>query len=48
MARLMGGTHEDINLKGSPAVILMSGLQGSNHFSKWQYAEHKRGKIHCW
>lgn len=29
LARLMGGTHEDINLKGSPAVILMSGLQGS-------------------
>ncbi|MCC8171522.1 MAG: signal recognition particle protein [Parabacteroides sp.] len=29
LARLMGGTAVDINLKGSPAVILMSGLQGS-------------------
>lgn len=29
LARLMGGTAIDINLKGSPAVILMSGLQGS-------------------
>ncbi|MDR0749169.1 MAG: signal recognition particle protein [Tannerellaceae bacterium] len=26
---LMGGTASEINLKGSPAVILMSGLQGS-------------------
>ncbi|MCL1867621.1 MAG: signal recognition particle protein [Paludibacter sp.] len=29
LALLMGGTSEDINLKGNPAVILMSGLQGS-------------------
>lgn len=29
LAELMGGTAVDINLKGSPAVILMSGLQGS-------------------
>lgn len=29
LAQLMGGTAVDINLKGSPAVILMSGLQGS-------------------
>lgn len=29
LATLMGGTTADINLKGSPAVILMSGLQGS-------------------
>ncbi|MFM2189618.1 MAG: signal recognition particle protein [Arcticibacter sp.] len=29
LAELMGGTMTDINLKGSPAVILMSGLQGS-------------------
>ena len=29
LAALMGGTTTDINLKGSPAVILMSGLQGS-------------------
>jgi len=29
LAELMGGTKSDINLKGSPTVILMSGLQGS-------------------
>lgn len=29
LAQLMGGTATDINLKGSPAIILMSGLQGS-------------------
>lgn len=29
LARLMGESSTDINLKGSPAVILMSGLQGS-------------------
>ncbi len=29
LAALMGGTAEDINIKGSPAIILMSGLQGS-------------------
>ena len=29
LALLMGGSSTDINLKGSPAVILMSGLQGS-------------------
>ncbi|MDR0371273.1 MAG: signal recognition particle protein [Prevotellaceae bacterium] len=29
LAQLMGGDSADINLKGSPAVILMSGLQGS-------------------
>ncbi|NLO71764.1 MAG: signal recognition particle protein [Porphyromonadaceae bacterium] len=29
LSRLMGGSSVDINLKGSPAVILMSGLQGS-------------------
>ena len=29
LAALMGGTTTDINLKKSPAVILMSGLQGS-------------------
>jgi len=29
LAELMGGSTADINLKGSPAVILMSGLQGS-------------------
>lgn len=29
LAELMGGSSVDINIKGSPAVILMSGLQGS-------------------
>ena len=29
LTELMGSDHEDINLKGNPPVILMSGLQGS-------------------
>lgn len=29
LADFMGSTHADLNLKGRPAVILMSGLQGS-------------------
>ncbi len=29
LALLMGGKYTDVNLKGSPAIILMSGLQGS-------------------
>ncbi len=29
LAALMGGEHTDINIKGNPSVILMSGLQGS-------------------
>ncbi len=29
LTRLMGTTHEEINIKGSPAVILIAGLQGS-------------------
>jgi signal recognition particle subunit SRP54 len=29
LAELMGGSKEDINLKGDPAIILLSGLQGS-------------------
>jgi signal recognition particle subunit SRP54 len=29
LALLMGGSMTDINLKGTPAIILMSGLQGS-------------------
>ncbi|WP_209330208.1 signal recognition particle protein [Lunatimonas salinarum] len=29
LTELMGGAKEDINLKGDPAVILISGLQGS-------------------
>ncbi|MEO1053329.1 MAG: signal recognition particle protein [Bacteroidota bacterium] len=29
LADLMGGTNEDIDVQGSPAIILISGLQGS-------------------
>jgi signal recognition particle subunit SRP54 len=29
LAKLMGGKASEINIKGSPAIILMSGLQGS-------------------
>ena len=29
LTALMGGEHEDINLSGSPAIILIAGLQGS-------------------
>lgn len=29
LAQLMGGSKEEINLKGNPAVILVAGLQGS-------------------
>ncbi len=29
LAALMGGSHAEISLKGNPAVVLMSGLQGS-------------------
>jgi signal recognition particle subunit SRP54 len=29
LTQLMGGTASDINIKGSPAVVLISGLQGS-------------------
>ncbi|HPT31985.1 MAG TPA: signal recognition particle receptor subunit alpha, partial [Prolixibacteraceae bacterium] len=29
LATLMGGKFADINIKGSPAIILMAGLQGS-------------------
>jgi signal recognition particle protein len=29
LAALMGNEHTELNLKGSPAVVLMSGLQGS-------------------
>ena len=29
LATLMGGTHTELELKGSPSIILMAGLQGS-------------------
>ncbi|MCL1821837.1 MAG: signal recognition particle protein [Prolixibacteraceae bacterium] len=48
LAELMGGKFTDINIKGSPAVILMSGLQGSGKttFSGKlaNMLKHKKGK----
>ena len=48
LAALMGGEAQDINLKGSPAIILMSGLQGSGKTtfaSKLaNYLQTKKGK----
>src|SRR5574344_400503 len=48
LAKLMGGTNEELNLKGSPTIILMSGLQGSGKttFSGKlaNLLKHKRGK----
>ena len=29
LAELMGGSNQEINVKGDPAVVLISGLQGS-------------------
>ena len=48
LTTLMGGTSTDINLKGSPAVILIAGLQGSGKttFSAKlaRYIKSKRGR----
>ena len=33
LTQLMGGAATELNLKGAPAVILMSGLQGSGRTS---------------
>jgi signal recognition particle subunit SRP54 len=48
LVTLMGGNESEINLKGSPAVILMSGLQGSGKttFSGKlaSYLKNKKGK----
>ncbi|OQX77419.1 MAG: signal recognition particle protein [Bacteroidetes bacterium 4484_276] len=48
LIELMGGEHEDINIKGSPAVILIAGLQGSGKttFSAKlaNYLKTKKGK----
>ena len=48
LAELMGGEHVDINIKGSPAVILIAGLQGSGKttFSAKlaNYLKSKKGK----
>lgn len=48
LTELMGGEHEDINIKGDPAVILIAGLQGSGKttFSAKlaNYLKQKKGK----
>ena len=48
LAALMGGEAADINLKGTPAVILMSGLQGSGKTTfaakLANYLQTKKGK----
>ena len=52
LADLMGGTATDLDLKGSPAIILMSGLQGSGKttFSGKlaNLLKTKKNKKHCW
>lgn len=48
LAVLMGGSHVDVNIKGNPAVILLSGLQGSGKTTfagkLSKYLKEKRGK----
>lgn len=48
LAELMGSTHEEINLKGNPAIVLIAGLQGSGKttFSAKlaNYLKTKKGK----
>ncbi len=48
LTELMGTTHEELNLKGSPAIILIAGLQGSGKttFSAKlaNYLKAKKGK----
>lgn len=48
LVELMGGEHQDINTKGSPAIILIAGLQGSGKttFSAKlaHYLKRKKGK----
>lgn len=48
LTQLMGGEKEEINIKGQPAIILMSGLQGSGKttFSGKlaNYLKNKKGK----
>ncbi len=48
LADLMGGEQVDINIKGSPAVILIAGLQGSGKTTfaakLANYLKNKRGK----
>ena len=48
LIELMGGNEVDINLKGAPAIILMSGLQGSGKTTftgkLGAYLKNKKGK----
>jgi signal recognition particle subunit SRP54 len=48
LASLMGGEREEINLKGSPAIVLISGLQGSGKTTFTaklaSYLKSKRGR----
>jgi signal recognition particle subunit SRP54 len=48
LVALMGGNEEEINLKGNPAIILMSGLQGSGKTTftgkLGNYLKSKKGK----
>ena len=48
LVELMGGNEADINIKGNPAVILMSGLQGSGKTTftgkLGNYLKNKKGK----
>jgi signal recognition particle subunit SRP54 len=48
LVELMGGNESEINLKGNPAIILMSGLQGSGKTTftgkLGSYLKNKKGK----
>jgi signal recognition particle subunit SRP54 len=48
LVELMGGTHEELNIKGSPAIILIAGLQGSGKTTfaakLANYLKQKKGK----
>lgn len=48
LAMLMGGKNEDVNIKGSPAIILLAGLQGSGKTTfagkLSKHLKEKRGK----
>ena len=48
LTTLMGGEHAELNLKGNPTVILMSGLQGSGKTTLSAklalFLKNKRGK----
>lgn len=46
LAELMGGKAEDLNIKGNPAVILISGLQGSGKTTfSGKLAYHLKNKL---